>query len=182
MRIIAGTARGCLLASPKNKARPTLDMVKESLFNIISPSLINASFLDIFAGSGAIGLEALSRGAKNAVFVDIDVTTIRRNVEKTKMFEKSEILKMDYTKAARNLSINKRQFDFIFADPPYDFNFTEMLTSSIIKNSLLKDTGIFILECIKNKPIFKPTNELNLIRIKEYSNCILYFMELAKPL
>jgi len=172
MRIISGTARGCALISPKNNARPTLDAVKESLFNIIAPNLRGATFLDLFAGSGAIGLEALSRGVSSAVFVDIDTATVTKNVEKTRL-ENATILKMNYSPALRYLSAQNQQFDFIFADPPYGFDFTPNLVTEVIP--LLSTNGTFMLERGRDEPSFELPQKLVLRRTKIYSNCVIDF-------
>ena len=123
MRIITGKARGLKLKTPAGfSTRPTADRVKESLFNILN-GLINFSevnaVLDLFAGTGALGLEAISRGATSATFIDAATTEIiRENVRRTK-FTGCEILRGDFEKILRRLSTESSSFDLIFSDPPY---------------------------------------------------------------
>lgn len=120
MRVISGTARGTKLYSLDGvTTRPTLDRVKESLFNILQHKVQEANVLDLFAGSGALGIEAVSRGAKRAVFCDKSpeaIEVIEKNIHKTKMQNKSVIIKKDYRKALEELKTNKEIYDLIFLD------------------------------------------------------------------
>lgn len=120
MRIIAGEARGRrLFAPPGRDTRPTLDRVRESLFSILQSRLPGATVLDLFAGSGALAFEALSRGAKRAVLVDSDrcaQAAIRRNLEALGYADRATLLPMDWRRALERLS---GEFDLIFLDPPY---------------------------------------------------------------
>ena len=121
MRVIAGKARRLNLETlPGLDTRPTTDRIKETLFNILQADIPGASFLDLFAGSGAIGIEALSRGAENAVFVDKNpkaCACIRRNLEFTRLAGGS-VLNMDVIQALRSLE-GRAVFDCVFMDPPY---------------------------------------------------------------
>ena len=114
MRVISGSARGLKLKSPEVlNTRPTTDRIKESLFNIISPYLYNCSFLDLFSGSGAIGIEALSRGAKDATFVEFNknsIETIKQNINLSKFKEKSTIYNLDVVEAINILGNNNKKF------------------------------------------------------------------------
>ena len=128
MRIIAGSARGTILETlDGEETRPTLERVKENFFNAINFDLENAKVLDLFAGSGQLGLEALSRGAREAVFVDPNaecIEIIRRNAQKAKLYNKCNILKLEYQEYFSALK-NRRdfdsfeKFDIVFIDPPY---------------------------------------------------------------
>lgn len=122
MRVIAGTCRSLPLKSvPGDNTRPTTDRIKETLFNILQPYIPGAFFLDLFAGSGAIGIEALSRGAEHVWFADHDrraVQVIRENLRFTKLEDRADILYSDALDAARKLA-GMRHFDVIFMDPPY---------------------------------------------------------------
>jgi len=149
MRIIAGTVRRTNLIAPKGlNTRPTSDMAKEGLFNILSAKIYGACFLDLFCGSGAIGLEALSRGAKEAVFIENTKTAIAavsQNLKKTKL-QNAQILEMPAEKAISKLAANGRMFDIIFMDPPYD---TMLITQTLIQlaeANLLAKMGIIIAE------------------------------------
>ena len=133
MRIISGISRGTKLFTLEGEnTRPTLDRVKEPLFSIIQTHIKDAVVLDLFAGSGALGLEALSRGSKRAVLCDKSyeaVNIIKKNIEKTHMEEKAEVLCMDYKKC---ISTAKDKFDIIFIDPPYKLDIA--IKSVEIKN------------------------------------------------
>ena len=129
MRIIAGTARGTVLETlDGEETRPTLERVKENFFNAINFDLEGAKVLDLFAGSGQLGLEALSRGAREAVFVDPNaecIEIIRKNSQKAKLYNRCNILKYEYTEYFSALK-NRRdfdkfeKFDIVFIDPPYE--------------------------------------------------------------
>ncbi len=123
MRVIAGTARRLKLVTVEgNDVRPTTDRIKETLFNMIQFDLEGAAFLDLFAGSGGIGIEALSRGAGKAVFVDQSrkaCDVIRKNLEFTRLADRGEILKRDVFTAIALLESRGESYDFIFMDPPY---------------------------------------------------------------
>lgn len=123
MRIIAGTARGVPLTAPRGAdTRPTQDKVKESLFNILQWDIAQSRVLDLFAGSGSLALESLSRGAESAVMVDQSreaIQCIRRNVEKLRFQDRAQVLQADWKQALQRLSQEKRQFDVVFLDPPY---------------------------------------------------------------
>ncbi len=122
MRVIAGTCRSMPLATlPGNATRPTLDRVKETLFNVLMPHTEGSRFLDLFAGSGAIGIEALSRGAAHGTFVDNSrqaVRVIEKNLAFTRLAERADILCADASAALRKLS-GRAKYDLIFMDPPY---------------------------------------------------------------
>lgn len=123
MRIIAGTARGRTIEAPKGRdTRPTLDRVRENLFNILQRKTWDARVLDLFAGTGALSLEALSRGAGGAVLVDCDRAAHicqKQNVEKLGFASVARILLMDWQQAVRQLTAAGETFDLVFLDPPY---------------------------------------------------------------
>lgn len=148
MRVISGSARGTILHSIDDiSTRPTLDRVKESLFNIIQARIEDATVLDLFAGSGAIGIECLSRGAKKAVFCDKSkeaINMITKNLEKTRLEDRATIYNKDYTKCIEKLKNMK--FDIIFLDPPYKEQFSIDALKQINDNQLLEDGGIIIVE------------------------------------
>lgn len=123
MRVIAGSARSLPLKTvPGMNVRPTTDRIKETLFNILSPYIPGARFLDLFSGSGAIGIEALSRGAREAVFVEKDrraLDCIRENLRFTKLTENACVIPSDVFQALKSLPEEAQPFDLIFMDPPY---------------------------------------------------------------
>lgn len=151
MRIITGSAKGLKLKTPSGFAtRPTADRVKESLFNVLN-GMIDFSetefVLDVFAGTGSLGLEALSRGAKSAIFVDFATADIiTENVRKAKFEKVAEILRGDFTKVLRKISSRELKFDLIFLDPPYKKNLAEKALEIISELNLLKDDGLIIVE------------------------------------
>lgn len=126
MRVISGTARGHKLTAPGGKnTRPTGDRMKEDLFNILAPEVGGAYFLDLYCGSGAIGIEALSRGADSAVFVDESedaIAVTKENLAKTRLSDRAEVLLMSDKTAQEKLA--DRVFDIIFMDPPYNSGIT----------------------------------------------------------
>ena len=155
MRVIAGTARSLPLKTLKTgDTRPTTDRIKETLFNILMPDIPGARFLDLFAGAGAIGIEALSRGAKEAFFVEKSsdaVKIITENLKFTKLYDKSAILKRDAFDAVAELS-GSGVFDVVFIDPPYGKQYgTEIL--KVLKRSGItdKDTLIVIEEDLSDE-------------------------------
>lgn len=150
MRVISGKARGTKISTiESNRTRPTLDRVKESLFNIIQNDIKDTIILDLFAGSGALGIEALSRGARKAIFCDNNYEAIRiikDNLEKTKLIENAIIINKDYTDCINHLSNNSEQFDIVFLDPPYKLDIAINALKLIINNNLLKNDGLIIIE------------------------------------
>jgi len=181
MRVISGSARGTTLFAPHgDKTRPTSDFVKENLFNIIMDDVRNSNFLDLFAGSGAIGIEALSRGASSVTFVDISqkcIDLIRRNLEKTRLKEKAIVIKNDVASTLKKLG--GQQFDIIFLDPPYAENLAEKTLHQIYKQDILENTGYIILEMDRSADT-PNIDGLLVFKEKEYSNTKLIFIEKAQ--
>jgi len=171
------------LATPKGlNTRPTADMAKESLFNVISAEICGARFLDLFCGSGAIGLEALSRGAEAAVFVENAkpaIAAILQNLEKTKLTSHAQLLEMPVEKAISKLDASGRGFDIIFLDPPYDTDLLSQTLSQLVQTHLLSETGIIIAETdskiYRANPIPIPST-LELTDTRIYGRtCFLFF-------
>ena len=146
MRVITGTARGTNLKAPPGLAtRPTADKVKQALFNIIQYD-IRGDVLDLFAGSGQLGIEALSRGARHCVFVDQSpeaLRVIRDNLEKTKLSDRAQIVRSE---ALSYLSRCKKSFRLIFLDPPYAEKSLENAIKCISEIDILGESGIIITE------------------------------------
>ena len=148
MRIITGSAKGIKLKTLEgNNTRPTADRVKEAVFSIIQFDLDSRNILDLFAGSGQMALEALSRGAAKATLVDKSkeaVAIIKENAQKTKFFDRCQIYQSDYADfLKRGLSA---PFDIVFIDPPYDLNAYSPALKSLLSGGLLKPTSIIICE------------------------------------
>lgn len=154
LRIIAGTHRGRILATPKGMdTRPTRGRVRESLFSILQSRLPGAYALDLFAGSGALGLEALSRGAREVVFVDCDghaQAAIESNVRAFGFGERARLLRCDCFGAISRLSRETPQFDLLFLDPPYRME-SKALLSAIQSSGICKPTALWIYEHAKDQ-------------------------------
>ena len=147
LRVISGTARSVPLKTlPGDATRPTTDRVKETLFNLLQDDIYGCTFLDLYAGSGQIGIEALSRGAKEAVFVEKNkkaVSVINDNLAKTKLMENAKVLQKDVPSA---LTLLTGKYDIIFMDPPYGDEREEEVLKSIYENRLLAEYGFVIIE------------------------------------
>lgn len=172
MRIIAGTCRSLNLKTPKGmNTRPTTDRIKETLFNILQPELRGARFLDLFAGSGGIGLEALSRGAKEATFVENNkeaISCIEENIRFTKMTDKSTLLKSDVLSALKRLD-GLEPYDIVFMDPPYNQEHEKQVLKALVGTTLLtKDTLIIIEADIKTEFSYLDEIGYELVRYKKY--------------
>lgn len=185
MRVISGKARGTKLSSIESlSTRPTLDRVKESLFNIIQNNLKGAVVLDLFAGSGQLGIEALSRGADKAYLCDINrdaVKMIKQNLEKTKLKHKAVVINEDYKKALRTLNTNEK-FDIIFIDPPYKEDIAVDSIIDIIHESRLKENGIMIIETDEIERDLREINKIENIKIidqRKYGRASLIFIKEA---
>ena len=150
MRIISGTARGrTLVAPPGEKTRPTQDKVRESLFNIIRWDVMDAHVLDLFAGTGALSLESLSRGAKSAVMIDTDraaCEAIRKNIAACRMEEKARLIPRDYRQAMDQLAQEKHRFDVVFLDPPYRMENTGEMCAALYDKGLLAKAFLLVVE------------------------------------
>ncbi len=162
MRVISGIARGKKLFSLEGlETRPTLDRVKEALFNILQFNLKDANILDLFSGSGALAIEALSRGANSAVLCDNSnkaIKIINKNLEATRVKDKAMVLNKDYLKALQKLKDEFRKFDIIFLDPPYKSDYILKSIEKIIENNLLAKDGIIIAETDDKNNIDKIKN------------------------
>lgn len=149
MRIIAGTCRSLPLKTPKGmNTRPTTDRIKETLFNIIHSDLYDCRFLDLFAGSGAIGLEALSRGAREAVFIENNkeaIKCIEENIQFTKMAERSKLIKSDVIQGIHSLSSGE-SFDIIFMDPPYGKEYEKEVLKMLSNSNLADQNTLIVVE------------------------------------
>ena len=149
MRVIAGKARRLLLKTVLgDTTRPTTDKIKETLFNILQPDIPDCAFLDLFAGSGAIGIEALSRGASRAVFVESDrkaCSCIRENLEHTRLADDAVLMSSDVMRALSTLE-GKGVFDIIFMDPPYDKGYEKTVLIWLADSSLVSEDTLIVVE------------------------------------
>lgn len=156
MRIIAGSAGGARIDAPKGTdTRPTLDKVRESLFNILAFRIADKRVLDLFAGSGAMGLEAVSRGAKSAVLCDIGrepIRVIQRNVEKLRFEASVTVERGDWRDCLIRLSGRGERFDIAFLDPPYSMTDTGAIAKRLKELSLLNEGALIVIEHDKDFP------------------------------
>ena len=167
MRVITGSARGVRLQTPDGlNTRPTSDRVKEGLFSVIQFEIEGRRVLDLFAGTGQLGIEALSRGAVGAVFVDQSpaaVKLIKENIRRAGMGGMSRVFQSDYESFLKNC---RETFDIIFLDPPYAEKFLENALKIISEIDILRDGGIIICEKTVEKPLEK--EHPGLVFRKEY--------------
>jgi 16S rRNA (guanine966-N2)-methyltransferase len=185
MRVIAGAAGGIKLDVPKRGVRPTMDRVKAAIFSSLGDLIIGARVLDLFAGSGALGIEALSRGATSVLFVEKDrqsTAVIEKNLAKTKL--RGRVRQQDVFEFLKRVSATEK-FEIIFADPPYEQTsagerYTEKLMSDEALVQLLEPNGIFVLE--KRPAENVPETKLwEIIRAKRYGATEVLFLR-PKPM
>jgi 16S rRNA (guanine966-N2)-methyltransferase len=174
MRIIAGKRGHLKLIAPEGEGtRPTTDRIKETLFNILNYDLPGTIFLDLFAGSGQIGIEALSRGAKHAYFVEKDrkaASIIRQNIFTSQLTEESTVLEQNVFDALRGFPKGTR-FDFIFMDPPYKMQMEGEILKLISENDLADKNTIIIIEAdLKRDLSFIENSDFEITRQKKYKN------------
>ncbi|MDO4188752.1 MAG: 16S rRNA (guanine(966)-N(2))-methyltransferase RsmD [Lachnospiraceae bacterium] len=180
MRVIAGTARRLLLKTPKgDTTRPTTDQIKETLFNILMPYLYDANFLDLFSGSGGIGIEALSRGSRYAVFVENSkpaLKCIEDNLINTHFTDVSKIYPMDVFSALNQLE-GKESFDIVFMDPPYDNEIERQVLERLVSSNIINSDSLIVIEASTNTDI-DYVSELGyeIIKIKQYKNNMHVFL------
>ena len=174
MRVITGKARGVVLKTPEGmKTRPTSDRVKEALFSIIQFDIPNAKVLDLFAGTGQLGIEALSRDAKYAVFIDeLDQACklISDNLKKTKLENYARVIRSDYVIFLKNC---KEKFDIIFLDPPYAEKFLENALNFITEIDILQSGGIIVTERPAGKELLCDFPGYSRSKDYKYSNTVL---------
>lgn len=150
MRVISGTAKGKKLNSLEGlETRPTLDRVKEAIFNIIQFNIKEAKVLDLFSGSGAMGIEALSRGSKSSVLSDNSskaIEIIKENLKQTRLEDRATVINKDFLLVLDSLHKKNEQFNIIFLDPPYKTDFVLKSIDKIVNLNLLAENGIVIVE------------------------------------
>ena len=180
MRVIAGSAGGIQLTVPKSGVRPTMDRVKAAIFSSLGEAVIGATVLDLFAGSGALGIEALSRGAASAVFVEEArqaIAAIEKNLAKTSLTGR---VRQEEVFHFLRRSAGKQQFKIIFADPPYEKTKSgERLTDKLLANEalpeLLDADGIFILEKRPDE-VLREMTSWRIMRRKKYGATEVLFL------
>lgn len=184
MRIITGKARGLKLNVPKNMdVRPTADRVKESLFNIIGTKILDARILDLFAGSGNLGLESWSRGAKNVIFVDesaISIKLVESNIAKCRAESDVEVIKGNALQIIEKLYRQEKNFEIIFCDPPYNKNLVALVLKKLVKFPIISDGGYLIIEHAKHESICFLDARFELVREEFYGETMVTFLKFAK--
>jgi len=178
MRVIAGTAKGRQLKAPKTDLRPLSDRAKEALFNILAPRIEGEAFLDLFAGSGSVGIEALSRGASLSFFVEINrpsVEVIRENLEKCKLYDRAEIYCLPVIRALKIFSEKEAKFDIIFLGAPYGSPFLKEAMNFLADGKLLKENGIVIAEHRSKQDPGETFGVLKRYRIAKYGEVTFSF-------
>ncbi len=178
MRIITGSARGTKLVTLEGlETRPTSETVKEAVFSMIQFELEDRRILDLFSGSGQMGLEALSRGAAKATLIDLNpdaVKIIRQNAQKAKLYDKCVILSSDCRRVMKGIS-GKEKFDIIFIDPPYAAKAIPDILRDLIKYDLIEENGIIICEDDSSKPY--ELEGLSLRRFAKYGRTYVTVLE-----
>ena len=170
MRIISGTNKGMKLYAPEGMAvRPTSDKIKEAIFNMLGYIDEDSIVLDLFSGSGGVGIEFLARGAGECYFVDKshkNLSYVKKNLELCKFRDRAKIITSDYEKAIANLSKEGRKFNYIFADPPYDLNCGINIAEKIFENNLLVQEGMLIIETDKSEKVIENIHT-HMVKYKE---------------
>lgn len=178
MRVISGSAKGrSLKTADGTDTRPTTDRVKESLFNIIAPHIYKATVLDLFSGSGGLGIEALSRGAEFADFVEKSsrpAACIKENLTKTGFSDKSALHVTDVFQFLENC---KKKYDIIFMDPPYHNGLITKAAEIISHRNLLSEDGIIICECDHDESLPDEISGLKLYDKRKYGRVLLNFFK-----
>lgn len=172
MRVITGTAKGRKLDTLfGTDVRPTTDMVKEAVFSAIQFDIEGRTFLDLFAGSGQMGIEALSRGAEDAVFVDTNpdaISIIKSNLEKTGFSERSKVIRSDYFSFIASC---REQFDIAFIDPPYREGLFEKALSAV--SGIMKSHGIIVCEHPTDIKLPEALGDFKIERERKYSKIVI---------
>lgn len=180
MRIIAGLAKGRKIMSPigMGTTRPTLDRVKEAMFNIIQNRVYGSRALDVFSGTGSLGLEAASRGAKECYLVDRSPETfsfLAKNVENLKFGEICKCLNMDSYKALEEFGRKNIIFDLIFIDPPYMKDMIPLAVEIIEKEGILERDGLIVTKIDTQEEIYQGTDKIILVDSRKYGNTTVCF-------
>jgi 16S rRNA (guanine966-N2)-methyltransferase len=183
MRLISGIAGGIPLVVPKSVTRPTQDRVRQAIFSMLAEKVLGAKVLDLFAGSGALGLECLSRGASSVVGVESNhkaCEVIAGNVKKTKLSQ-YQVIQSDVFKFLKQNCL--KDFDLIFADPPYthyedELNWAQSLLDSDDITKALHEEGFFVLECIAGKNTVKVPSSFKIAADREYGSTRILILNL----
>lgn len=186
MRIIRGTLKGRRLATPKgSQTRPTSDRIKESIFDILGSEIEGKSVLDLYAGTGNLGIEALSRGAKKIVFVEKGrqaLQLITKNLARCGMTVWAEILPKDALRAIGILNQRGERFDLIFIDPPYERGLIQKTLMKLKSQMVYHEDSILILQHNRREPLPEGLNEFHLIHQRKIGDTLISFLSPKKEL
>ena len=181
MRVIGGTLRGRKLSTLKGKTiRPTADRFRESVFNIIRRQVPNANVLDLFAGTGAYGIEALSRGGQSAVFIDhsrMAVSIISRNLKLCQLETRAQVIRWDITTGLNCLNSHTTLFNLVFMDPPYNSNLVTISLKHLQALPILSPGNLIVVEHSHKEPIFSDTMNLKIVDQRRYGKSLVSFLE-----
>ena len=184
MRIIAGSAKGIRLKTPKGmNTRPTADRVKESVFGILANRPIDAEVLDLFAGTGNLGLEALSRGAASALFIDKQAQSIKIMLENallTDLAGLAIICREDVLQALRRLSNEGKSFDLIFCDPPYNLGLAPKVLQMLDTSRVLREDGVLVLEHSRHEKLPEGLKRIVAYRSEFYGETVVSFFTIQE--
>ncbi len=184
MRIISGEYGGRrLVAVPGMKTRPTTDKVKEALFNIIGPYFDGGTSLDLFAGSGGLSIEGVSRGIEHAFLIDRQyqaIKTINKNIAVTKHPEKFTVMKMDAVKALHRLARDHQQFDMVYLDPPYAKQQIVKNMTTMVELDLLNDNACIVAETDQNADLPVDIPHFQQVRCQSYGITVLTIYQFGK--
>ncbi|WP_461204464.1 16S rRNA (guanine(966)-N(2))-methyltransferase RsmD [Clostridium sp. DL1XJH146] len=179
MRVIAGRARGKNLLPPDGmQTRPTLDRVKENIFNIIQTRTVDSVVIDVFAGTGSLGLEAVSRGAKKCYLIDKHPTTfgfLTENVRNLKFQDECILVNKDSYLALKDLGSKKEEFDLIFIDPPYAKEMIPPAVEIISDTNLLKKNGLIVTKIDTGETLYEGNEKIILTDHRKYGNTTVCF-------
>jgi 16S rRNA (guanine966-N2)-methyltransferase len=180
MRIIGGASKGRKLVTPKSLSlRPTSDRVKESIFNILGGEIEGGVVLDLFAGTGNLGIEALSRGAKKVIFVEKGrhaLGLILRNLAQFGLEGRSEVLPIDANRSIEILKQRGKTFDLIFMDPPYEKGLIEKTLIKLSSHQIHHKDSILVVEHHRREPLHQIINGWNLIRQRQMGETVISFL------
>lgn len=174
MRVISGTAKGRQLkAVPGKNTRPTSDKVKEAVFSMIGPYFDGGDALDLFAGTGALGIEALSRGVDRAVFVDLDrhsITVIKANLAACGFSDRAQVFRNEASRAVKLMQQRELAFDYVFLDPPYRFHDLDKLMLALAGHGLLRPDAVIVAEHDASLAYAEQIGPFKLFRRNDYGD------------
>lgn len=179
MRVVAGEAKGRILKSPRGlETRPATNKIKEAIFDILGPRTKDAYVLDLFAGSGSLGIEALSRGARETIFVDVSpqaTDTIKKNLKTLRWEPRAKVLCVKSGAAIKNLADRKQRFDIIFSDPPYSQRISTQILEELSTSDMLAVEGVVVTRFRKDEEVPDTVARFRAIVRKTYGDSKVVF-------